>query len=166
MKIDDEIDESGRYRYWMRVEVERGLFDPPRRVRRYLLLNPSTASADAGLDPTTQRLLDFAMRDGYHVYELANTYGLRATDPDELWKIEDPVGPKNDHWITALVDGAHKEGEPLVVAWGTNLRRERLRQLRKILICDLVCFGTNVDGSPTHPLYLNRFTKLVPWTWP
>lgn len=79
-------------------------------------------------------------------------------------------GAQDRHW--EAVDGALSESAVAIVAgWGKPPRglasyRDRVAQLKAIaddVGCALMCFGTNEDGSPKHPLYLPSKAPLVEW---
>lgn len=60
-----------------------------------VMLNPSTADASKD-DPTITRCIGFALREAYGGIRVLNLFALRATDPGELAKAADPIGPDND----------------------------------------------------------------------
>ena len=96
---------------------------------------------------------------------VANLYAYRATDPRELWRCADPVGPENDRHLAAL---AAEYGD-IVCAWGSHARPERVATAVDLLQAAgarLWCLGTNRDGSPKHPLYIKRDQPLVKWQPP
>jgi len=58
-------------------------------------LNPSTADAFAD-DPTVKRCVGFARRWGFLGFVIVNAFGFRATEPANMLRAEDPIGPEND----------------------------------------------------------------------
>lgn len=153
------ISDCGKYRY----QLSRALPSRPRDglSTLFVMLNPSTADAHQD-DPTIRRCMGFANRFGSVSLVVANLYGLRATDPTGLWRVEDPVGPNNDHWLTYLLQN-HRSA---ICAWGANARSDRV-----IKFCEMAeeagaklwCLGTTKDGSPRHPLYLRKDAKMQEW---
>ena len=65
----------------------------PRAV--WVMLNPSTAT-EAEIDPTVRRILTFSRDWGCGSAEVVNLFALRATNSDDLYIHDDPVGPAND----------------------------------------------------------------------
>jgi hypothetical protein len=94
---------------------------------------------------------------------VANLFALRATDPRELYKAADPVGPENDAHVRAAAEQCH----PVVCAWGVHgglrLRDERVGRLLVDVGVPVACLGTTKDGHPRHPLYVAAKTELVPY---
>jgi len=126
----------------------------------WLLLNPSTAD-EFELDPTLRRVDGFTRRMGYSHWQVANSFGLRSTDPRGLLTVADPVGQDNDRMLEDLMAGA----AVVVVGWGGNkLAAGRVPRILELAHGKpLMCLGTTTDGSPRHPLYLKADTILVPW---
>jgi hypothetical protein len=154
------ISECGRYRYWLGRWFGPGIVGLP-----ILMLNPSTADADFD-DPTIRRCEGFARREGYGGICVVNLYAYRATDPAELWSVEDPVGPDNDRQIEMTFQSAHALRLPMICAWGTNAKPARVAAVGFIarrFNVRILCLGTTKDGHPRHPLYLRADTPLVPW---
>ncbi|MEO1575545.1 MAG: DUF1643 domain-containing protein [Pseudomonadota bacterium] len=154
------ISECGRYRY----VLTRTIGDPKPGCKRclFVMLNPSTADASED-DPTIRRCMGYAKAWGAAELTVVNLYALRATDPAELWKVDDPVGPQNGFYMFAALSLHHQ----VVCAWGANaepdavLHFERRARLARV---PLLCLGINKDGSPKHPLYLRKDLEPVPWT--
>lgn len=129
----------------------------------FIMLNPSTA--DAALDdPTIRRCRGFAKAWDCAGIVVANLYALRATNPADLWKHPDPVGPDNDEHLAALI----LTHETVVCAWGANAKPERVEQVRKMFhrLSRPVCLGVTKDGAPRHPLYIRADQRLVDWPAP
>lgn len=144
-----ELSPCGRYRYTLARR-----WDHLRPQLFWLLLNPSTADA-AREDATTRRLAGFARLWNYGGYVLCNLFAYRATDPRDLLRASDPVGPDNDAAITRAVDG-HLFGEA-VCGWGAHGRHrgrdaEVLALLARLGVRP-VCLGRTKGGLPRHPLY-------------
>src|SRR3954468_18218250 len=80
-----------RYRLWR-------IWDDLAPVMVWVMLNPSTADADVD-DPTIRKCIGFAKRHRHGGIILANLFAWRTTDPRELPRAADPVGPANDEHI-------------------------------------------------------------------
>lgn len=170
MRSDAHIDRSaiisdcGRYRYLL-----TRTWDTEQPPALFIMLNPSTADADHD-DATIRRCIKFAT--DVHFPDVGgiavvNLYAYRATQPADLWTVDDPVGPDNDVILPAVTLAARFVGAPIFAAWGANARPDRVAAVVR-LIGDfgLSCLGTRKTGHPRHPLYLPDLTPLVPWTPP
>lgn len=149
------ISDCGRYRY----ELTR-CWDSSLPTVTFIGLNPSTADADKD-DATIRRLIDFAKRWGCGRLVMLNLFAFRATEPRDMKKAADPIGPEND----ARLQAACLNG--LVVAmWGSDGghldRDERVLHLLDLVRVEVKCFGHTLDGKPRHPLYLAATTPLKP----
>jgi hypothetical protein len=123
------------------------------------MLNPSTADANID-DQTICACMRYAKLWGFGGLEVVNLYAFRATDPSQLWKADDPIGPDNEQWLTR----AGMSGKPLVAAWGGNARPNRVCQVLAIPGFDqLTCLRVTKMGTPHHPLYLPKELTPVPW---
>ena len=121
-------------------------------------LNPSTADESRD-DPTVRRCIQFAKSWNFSRLILVNLFAYRATHPEVLLKVSDPIGTENDSWIDAYVAVA----DLCVVAWGTrgsNLGRDTVVLTR---LKNPMCFGRTLSGSPKHPLYLPGRSRLHPF---
>ncbi|HWV89920.1 MAG TPA: DUF1643 domain-containing protein, partial [Burkholderiales bacterium] len=97
-----------RYLLWRR-------WDESKPVANFLMLNPSTAD-EVKLDPSCTRARNYAERWGYGALVVTNIFGWRATDPDEMKRVKDPVGRGNDRAILQ----AAKDAGIVVCAWGNH----------------------------------------------
>lgn len=155
------ISPCGTYRYLL---TRPGDLHADKGTALFLMLNPSTADATED-DPTIRRCRNFARAWGCNGLAVANLYALRATDPTELWKHPDPIGPDNDWRLRAIAE----EYTDIVCAWGANARAERVAAVANILTAAggrLWCLGTTKDGHPRHPLYVRGDQPLIPWALP
>lgn len=151
--------EDRKYRHMLRIT-----WDEKRPLIAFVGVNPSSADEFAD-DPTMKRCKAFARRDGYGSLVMLNLFDFRTKDPSELPLTPSiAIGPKSD------VGGQLRLLDPnvVVLCWGTNSRYGRDREvlgqiLRYFAGTRLMCFGTNHDGSPKHPLYLKSTTPLVPF---
>jgi hypothetical protein len=156
------ISDCGRYRY----TLTRVIPQPVRWVKPalFIMLNPSTADATED-DPTIRRCIAFAAREGCTRLTVVNLFALRATDPAELARAADPIGPENDRHIREQIGTHHAFGR-IFVAWGAHpiarMRAEWVRQ-EFAQVFDLCCLGTSKFGAPRHPLYIKRDAPLEHW---
>jgi hypothetical protein len=146
MKRDAVISPCGTYRY----ELVRRWKEGP--LLGWVMLNPSTADGTID-DPSVRRCIGFGIDWGYAGIVIRNAYALRATDPAQLTRHPDPIGPDNDAYLERCAD------DPLtVLAWGAHggdraaLVAERLRHTT----ATLRCLGTTKHGAPRHPLYIPK----------
>jgi hypothetical protein len=151
------ISDDGVYRYQlMRLRPGSG---PPLVMG---MLNPSTANHEIN-DPTVVRCITLADRENASALFIWNLFGLRATDPRELRRHPDPVGPENDRHIRALCT----PGTRVVVAWGNggNLygRDKIVTAMLATAGVRLMCLGVTKNGSPRHPLYVRADKPLEPY---
>ena len=126
--------------------------------------NPSTADAVLD-DPTIRKEIGFVTRLlGATRLLKVNLMAGVATNPRDLARMQDPIGPRNG--------GAILEGilfaDVYIAAWGVPKGGEAVerifeKQAREVIdLVDWQCFGVTKDGYPRHPLYLPASTKLVP----
>jgi hypothetical protein len=151
-----------RYRY----ALTRTWADAPGAV--FVTLNPSTADALAD-DPTIRRCIGFARAWGCGGLTVVNLFGLRATDPAQLTRVHDPVGPDNDVVIRDVVTRAadFPAQRPVVAAWGAHpAAGKRAREVGGMLArqgVEVLCLGVTAAGHPRHPLYVRGAQRLVSW---
>lgn len=145
---------SYRYALWRTWDETR-----PRIF--FVGLNPSRADERSD-DPTLRRCVGFARSWEFGGLLVGNLFAWRTPDPARLRRAPQPVGPDNDSWLAAMARAA----ERIVVCWG---RHGSLlgRDLRFADAHDaLWCIGVNLDGAPTHPLYLPANRRPAPWPVP
>jgi hypothetical protein len=144
-----------RYLLWRR-------WDAARPAANFLMLNPSTAD-ERQLDPSCTRARVYAERWGFGALIVTNLFGWRATDPEAMKAVRDPVGRGND----AAILRAALEAKLVVCAWGNHgLHRERSERVLSLLRgkkIPLNYLRLNSSGEPAHPLYLPG--KLEPVSW-
>ena len=139
------------YRYYLFRE-----WDKSKPLVAFIGMNPSKADENFD-DPTVRRCINFARREGAGRFVMLNVYGYRSTDPLVIRKIADPNGSDNDYWLKSYV----KEADVVVAAWGRNVTQRGEEVLKMIKGLNTIhCLGTNLDGSPKHPLYLKLDTSL------
>ncbi|WP_201281648.1 DUF1643 domain-containing protein [Methylosinus sp. Ce-a6] len=148
------ISPCGRYRY----SLERIWNATPPLV--FVMLNPSTADASVD-DRTIGRCIAFGEREGSGGISVVNLYAFRATDPEQLWTVDDPIGPENDAWLDRIA--SMPRTGPIVCGWGVNAKNSRWVDVVGFLDragAGLACLGKTQDGSPRHPLYVRADQPL------
>ena len=150
-----------RYRYEL-SEV----WDSNNPLLLWILMNPSVANLDHS-DPTLIKTGKYARTWGFGGQLIGNVHAYRATNSNDMLKVDDPVGPENDN---ALVKMA-KRSKLIVLAYGIPPKRlsERGIYVANLLAetYDLYYLKLNSDGSPSHPLYLpgnlqpQKFIKAI-----
>lgn len=153
------LSQCGNYRYSLTRDTN--LLSPERPGALFIMLNPSTADADKD-DPTIRRCIAFATQWGCADLTVANLYAYRATDPKELLKAADPVGPLNDFHLRELL----RERHVAVVAWGNNAQLGRVSEFYKMAYeigVRVSCLGVTKAGHPRHPLYVKSTQELIRW---
>ena len=145
-----------RYRYWLTCRWAPG------PALMFVSLNPSTADEHRD-DATSRRDIAFADGFGYGAVTLLNLYAGRATNPKDLARMDDPIGPDND----AHLEEKATEHDVIVLAWGGDAepRRARAVATRIWRICQgtggtVAVLGWTGGGQPRHPLYLPKDTAL------
>jgi hypothetical protein len=147
-----------RYRYLL---IHRWEPELPERPCMWIALNPSIAD-ESRLDNTLTRIRSFSTVAGFNVFYVVNLFALVSTDLRAMKRHPEPVGKDND----VHIDRIAAQFPTIFVAWGANgrhLDRDRgvLGLLARLERLDLLCFGTNKNGSPKHPLHLSGKLKPV-----
>lgn len=177
---DAELSDCGLYRYrltraWDHDGSDTWQPDGGRAVV-FLMLNPSTADGRKD-DPTIRRCVGFARRWGFGRLVVVNLFAFRATDPSDMLRSDDPIGPHNDVWIRR-----ETAGRVVVLAWGSrsltvpksvaplycpgrlDALQNRPRDVGRICRdsgAELKCLGLTSDGQPRHPLYVRGDAELI-----
>lgn len=121
-------------------------------------LNPSTADETED-DPTIRRCVAFAKDWGYAGLCMTNLFAYRATNPDDMMRASDPVGPRND---AILLERAAAAGV-VVAAWGVHGTFGGRDNAVRRMLPRLHYLRLTKNGHPGHPLYLPR--TLLPASW-
>ena len=129
----------------------------------WVMLNPSTADAKTD-DATITRCVKRARQlQGLGGIAVVNLFSLRATDPRELAKHPNPVGPANDSFIVRTCQSAGL----VVVAWGAHgsyLGRDAdVTALLTRSGIQPFCLGVTASGQPRHPGRMAYAAALVPF---
>jgi hypothetical protein len=144
-----------RYLLWRR-------WDESGPVANFLMLNPSTAD-EHKLDPSCTRARNYAERWGFGAVVITNVFAWRATDPEEMKSVKDPVGRGND----AAIAKAAREAKLVVCAWGNHGahldRSEAVLELLRRTGIRMHVLRVNRAGHPAHPLYLPASLEPTPW---
>ena len=159
-----------RYRY--RLDRVVDLFGTI--VVGFCLHNPSTADEVAD-DKTLRRCIGFARALGAARLIVVNPWAGRATDPADLWRLDDPVGPDNDAHIADAADEIAASNGFIIAGWGriqppkalAAMAAERLLAVEELIggaMCPIKALGVNNDRSPKHPLYLPSHERPTAWT--
>lgn len=121
-------------------------------------LNPSTADETTD-DPTIRRCIGFAKSWGYAGLCMTNLFAFRATQPSDMMRADDPIGPENDETLRR-----HAADAGIVIAaWGAHgTYRGRDRAVR-VMLPAIHALRLTKDGHPGHPLYLPA--SLRPSLW-
>lgn len=153
----------------------------------FVMLNPSTADETAD-DPTIRRCIGFAKSWACGGLTVVNLYAWRATKPDALKGVIQPVGefpwrpnPEPDAFAVNRndweIEHAAADCGLRIAAWGAwpgpiGYRARDVYDLLRRTRCQgqqrekVYCLGHTKDGSPRHPLYVPGDTHPVPWGRP
>ena len=142
-----------------RYTLERAWDDSKPRVL-FVLLNPSTADETED-DATLRRGIGFSRGWGCGSVTFVNLFAFRATQPSDLKKASDPVGPEN----TIYIRHEAAKADEIVLAWGAHggLLGQDKKVLSLLSEFDLFHLGLTKDGHPKHPLRLRADTELQRW---
>jgi len=134
-------------------------------------INPSTAAPDR-LDNTLKSAQRIALFNGYDSFIMFNVYAQRATLPDDMEKVLNPVlhreNMKAFEWILKQYSSACS----VWAAWGALIAK---RSYLPGCVRDMISIGNRYGahwytagprskaGHPHHPLYLRSDSFLVPF---
>lgn len=154
-----QYSECGLYRYSLEIVWSDGL-----SMMACIGLNPSTAT-HLDDDPTLRRVKGFARGFGYGGIRMLNAFALRSTDPANLFKHKDPIGPEN---TVAFLKSMSLT--TTIAAWGGNIQSKKWKHFyRGHDICneivDMQCLKITHDGHPSHPLYLKGDLTPIPFNY-
>jgi hypothetical protein len=94
---------------------------------------------------------------------MLNLFAFRTTQPRELKRAEDPIGPDNDTHLLTEVCAADR----VIACWGDHGRfRGRDQHVVDLLVAKAAafeCLLKNKSGAPHHPLYLNLGIRPQPF---
>jgi hypothetical protein len=122
-------------------------------------LNPSTAD-EVTLDQTLAAVCRYSKKWGFSEVVMLNLFAFRATDPRDLKRAMDPIGPENDEYLLVEVRSVDR----IIACWGDHGRfLGRDRQVSGLLGVSFECLLRNRTGAPHHPLYLKSRIKPKPF---
>ena len=126
------------------------------------MLNPSRADHQQD-DPTLRRCINLAQSWQCGSLTVVNLFAYCTASPQVLKTVSNPIGEGNDTHILQACDSV----ECIALAWGNwgDLydRGHQVLTLLENYRDRLYCLGKNLSGSPRHPLYIPRDTKLCRW---
>lgn len=132
------------------------LWDKEKPKVLFIGLNPSTADETED-DRTIRRCIGFAKRWGYGAILVGNLFGIRSTNPANIYAVKDPIGPENDAILLKMA----QEAKLIVAAWGNSgVYLNRSLRMRSFFP-EMKCLGLNVTGEPKHPLYVRANQELI-----
>jgi hypothetical protein len=138
-----------RYRYVLRIN-----WNDLQKPLMVIGLNPSTATENQD-DPTVAKCVRIAKRWDCGSLIMTNLFAYRATEPADMKKADDPIGPDN---TVANLRGWARQAKIVVAAWGNHGtyrgRGEDVVDCMKMAGIKLDCLRMSKDGNPWHPLYL------------
>ena len=138
-----------KYRYYL-----WRIWDKSKPLIMFIGLNPSTANENSD-DPTIRRVKNFALDWGYGGVYMTNLFAYVTAYPEELKKCDDPLGD-NDKWLDIVSSSCEK----IIFAWGSfKEATERAKDITTKF--NGYSLQINQDGSPRHPLYVKKDTKLI-----
>ena len=133
-------------------------------------INPSTAEPD-NLDNTLKSVERIALGNGFDSFIMFNVYAQRATDPDAMEKVCNPLLHRENLEAFRYVLSISKK--PAVwAAWGAIIEK---RAYLADCVRDMVAAGQEFGaswycagaitkkGHPHHPLYLRKDEKIRPF---
>lgn len=120
----------------------------------FIGLNPSTAT-DIKDDPTIRRLKQFVSAWGYGGFYMLNLFTYISAFPAALETAEDPI--KLADWYLQIYG---KKAEEVVFMWGSFPQAKPRAELIIKQFPEAMAFSINADGSPSHPLYLSKRTRI------
>ncbi|MBO5129222.1 MAG: DUF1643 domain-containing protein [Oscillospiraceae bacterium] len=133
-------------------------------------INPSTAEPDH-LDNTLKSVERIALGNGFDSFIMFNVYAQRATNPDAMEKVYNPLLHRENleafRYVLSISD------RPAIwAAWGAIIEK---RKYLPDCVRDMVTVGQEYGagwycagaitkkGHPHHPLYLRKDEKLKPF---
>ena len=117
------------------------------------MLNPSIAN-HIDDDSTVRRLNYFTKKFGFGGFYVGNVYPHITPFPKVLYSLNLTYSKKNCFYLNSMIEKSAK----IVFAWGNC--KENPLWIEHIVKAPL-CFGHNKNGSPKHPLYLPKSTRLI-----
>ena len=133
-------------------------------------INPSTAKPD-DLDNTLKSVQRIALYNGFDSFLMFNVYAQRATSPDDMEKVLNPLLHREN--LEAFRYVLSISQRPAVwAAWGAIIEKRKylpgcvrdMVQLGETYGASWYCAGAiTKKGHPHHPLYLRKDEALKPF---
>jgi len=134
-----------------RFSLER-IWDSNKKQALVIGINPSFADQKLD-DPTVSKLITLCRYNDFGGFILLNLFPFISTQPIAL---DRTVGLKKNR---ILLENFVSKSESIICIWGNTLGQ--MPETYNFLNAhNLLCFGTNKNGSPKHPLYLKGDTLL------
>ena len=133
-------------------------------------INPSTAEPD-NLDNTLKSVERIALGNGFDSFIMFNVYAQRATNPDAMEKVYNPLLHRENLEAFRYVLSISKK-PAIWAAWGAIIEK---RKYLPECVRDMVAAGQEFGatwhcagaitkkGHPHHPLYLRKDEKIRPF---
>lgn len=151
-----------RYRYSLH-HVCDPINQQPERLAMFIGLNPSKGN-ERDLDPTLRIVRNLTLMHGCDHFVMTNLFAYCATEPKDMLRQLDPIGPKNDatlqHWAS--------QAALIICCWGSDGRHLQRDAVVTHALAgrDLRCLALTKKGAPRHPLRLRRTNVLPKWSMP
>ena len=151
------------YRYVLGTRGERPLI--------CVGINPSTAAPD-DLDNTLKSVERIALFNGYDSFIMFNVYAQRATDPDDMEPLLNPLLHEENMKAFEFVLSNSKSKPAVWAAWGNIIEKrvylpdcvQSMIELGERYGAQWYSAGKiSKKGHPHHPLYLRKDTPLDPF---
>lgn len=133
-------------------------------------INPSTARPDA-LDNTLKSVERIALGNGYDSFIMFNVYAQRATDPNAMERVCNPMLHRENMEAFRYVLSI-SQAPAVWAAWGSIIEKRSyltacvkdMLEIGKAYHANWYCAGAiTKKGHPHHPLYLRKDEKLKPF---
>jgi hypothetical protein len=152
------LSDDGLYRYSLRCDL-----DGDGGILTGLLCNPATSD---GREPTITRFINLGNRLGFSQAVVVNLYARITGNPNDLRKFADPIGPENDAYLLAALDGAADDGGMVICAWGgTGIEFSRVKTVFQWIPDEAYCLRLNEDRNPCHPSRASNGLTPIPFTY-
>ena len=139
------------------------IWDQDKPKVMFIGLNPSTAN-ETEPDPTITRVVNFASRWGYGGVYMLNCFPLVTEDPEylEMYLYQNnPFYTESENFERLKHYGSISD--KVIFAWGA-FKIVKYREWDKKIIKlfpEAQALVINKDGSPRHPLYVNKNVKPI-----
>ncbi len=87
-------------------------------------------------------------------------FAYRTTSPNKLRTSSDPLGSRNDHWLSRL----QGELSLIIAAWGDHGRLLGRSSEVSSMLPSLHILGLTLLGEPRHPLYVKSAVRPLHWS--